>query len=277
MGSQTFLADVRKIGTGDLFRLSTGPEDEALRALALASRQLRLPLNQALNGAEALDAEAPDRPALDRLSRSLYQMLRVVLNMSDAWQNVPRTMELQDVSAVLQEVFDRSRALLQEVGIGLHFVNLPQGILSYCDSAMLERAVCNLLSNAAKQTPAGQPIEASLVQRGAKLYLTVRNSGSAECSAAGAFSRFLREPGLEDPGNGLGLGLHLVRSAASAHGGTVLLQPVPGGGMTVTMSLALRQKTDHLRAPMLRIDYAGERNHELIEFADLLPPDLYKP
>lgn len=281
VGSCAYVASAERLGSGALFLLCAEQEDEELKALALASQQLRLPLNQALSGTDALFDGLDDgaKKQLARVNRSLYQLLRIVLNMSDAYQSCTRNIELQDVSAVLQEVFDRSEVLFGQVGVRLEFTNLPQGILSYCDAAMLERAACNLLSNALGRVSAGDTVEASLTRRNAKLYLTVKNPGgqNSRPAAPGVFSRFLREPGLEDGRSGLGLGLRLVQAAAAAHGGTVLMEPLPDGGMQVTLSLAIRQKRDTLRSSPLRIDYAGERDHELIEFAQLLPSDLYMP
>ena len=31
-----------------------------------------------------------------------------------------------------------------------------------------------------------------------------------------------------------------------------------------------------LRSPVLRVDYAGEQDHTLVELSDCLPADLYK-
>ena len=280
-GSRAYVATAERMGGGALFLLSAEQEDEELRALALASQQLRLPLNQALTGTEALLGAADDaaRQQLAGVNRSLYQLLRIVLNMSDAYASCARNTELQDVSAVVQEVMDRSEVLFARVGVRLEFTNLPQGILSCCDAAMLERAVCNLLSNALARVCPGDTVAASLTRRNARLYFTVKNPGGEKAlpAAPGAFSRFLREPGLENSRNGLGLGLRLVQAAAAAHGGTVLMEPMPDGGMQVTMSLAIRQTGDTLRSSPLRIDYAGERDHELIEFSQLLPSDLYMP
>ena len=283
VGGVRFCADVERLEDGDLFLLSCESEDTELRSLALAAQQLRLPLNQILSTADLLfprlsaDAPQADRQQLAALNRSLCQMLRIVLNMSDAHSSLRPRMELQDITAVLQEIFDQSSLLLQEAGVTLRFENLPQQLLCLIDSGCIERAVYNLLSNALKHSAPGSTIAASLTCRGARLYLIVADSGTGALSPAApaAFSRFLREPGIEDCRNGLGLGLRLVQSAALSHGGTVLMEPLPDGGMRVTMSLAIRQNADELRTSPLRIDYAGERNHALIELSDSLPGSLY--
>lgn len=284
IGTTNCRASVERIEDGDLFVLSPDSVEEDMRALALAAQQLRLPLNQAMNAADELlpklsETNSETEQYYCAINHSLYQMLRIVLNMSDAYQHTSPQMELQDISAVMQEVFAQCIPLCQATGVTLRFQNLPQSIYSLADSALLERAVYNLISNALKHVCPGSTIEASLTRRSARLYLTVSNPGTSHSApaAAGAFSRFLREPGIEDSRNGLGLGMRLVQSAAIAHNGTVLMEPQKDGGMRVTMSIAIRQNSDSLRSPRLRIDYAGERNHALIELSDLLPGQLYGP
>jgi hypothetical protein len=68
----------------------------------------------------------------------------------------------------------------------------------------------------------------------------------------------------------------LIRSAAAAHGGTVLMEHPEGMGARITMSLAIRQTSGQLRSNVLMVDYAGERDHGLIELAESLPARLYE-
>ena len=66
-------------------------------------------------------------------------------------------------------------------------------------------------------------------------------------------------------------------SAAAAHGGAVLIDQPEGWGTRVTLTIALRRETaEVLRSPIMRIDYAGERDHALTELSDCLPVSLYK-
>ena len=112
------------------------------------------------------------------------------------------------------------------------------------------------------------------------LHLQVLDSGSgiAQQIRSSIFHRYLRQPGIEDSRWGLGLGMVLIRSAAASHGGTVLIDSPTGAGTRVTMTLAIRQRTEAaLRSPILRVDYAGERDHGLIELSDSLPAALYEP
>ena len=68
----------------------------------------------------------------------------------------------------------------------------------------------------------------------------------------------------------------LVRSAAAAHGGAVLIDQPAGCGTRVTLTLALRKnEPGMLRSPVMRVDYTGERDHALVELSDCLPAELY--
>ena len=68
----------------------------------------------------------------------------------------------------------------------------------------------------------------------------------------------------------------LIRSTAAVHGGTVLVDHPDGVGTRITISFAIRQGKATLRSPRMRIDYAGERDHALVELSDVLPAHLYR-
>ena len=270
-----------------IFVLEQESDQAELQSMALAARELREPLASVMTVADRLFpmvSTADNDAAQDqiaRINRGLFQMLRVISNMSDAARYTKESssqFEVQNVKAVFQEVFDKASALVGQTDVELRFQNLEQDVYSLVDTEKLERAVYNLLSNAVKFTPRGGYIEAKLVRRGSKLYLTVQDSGSGvDPKVRGnVYSRYLRQPGVEDGRFGIGLGMVLIRSAAAAHGGTVLMEHPEGLGARITMTLTIRQSSGTLRSNILKVDYAGERDHGLIELAESLPSKLYE-
>lgn len=285
LGNTQWDASVMRLGGSDLFALDLEEQDAALRSLSLAAQELRMSLSQVMSISDQLlpalhaDVKSKTGQQAARLNRALHQLLRLVGNMSDAAHpGLPR-MELRDIAAVMQEIVDHAAPLCAGAGVTLSFENHPVSVYSMVDHQQLERAVYNLLSNALKRTIPGGTVAVRLRQRGNTIHLTVEDAGvgSDPALSPGTLSRFLREPSLEDTKNGLGLGLKLVRSIAAAHQGVLLLNRTADGGFRATVSLPIRQDAGTLRSPVMRIDYAGERDHGLIELSEFLPPEWYFP
>jgi two-component system sensor histidine kinase MprB len=100
-------------------------------------------------------------------------------------------------------------------------------------AASLERAVLNLVDNAAKFSPGGR-VEVSL--KNGELTVRDHGPGLAEEELPHVFERFWRSPSARGlPGSGLGLAI--VAQAVSEAGGEVRLTNAPGGGAVATMDL----------------------------------------
>lgn len=98
----------------------------------------------------------------------------------------------------------------------------------------LERAVTNVLDNAAKWSPAGGTVRVAL-QHGT---LTVDDEGPGigEADIPHVFDRFYRSPESRSmPGSGLGLSI--VRQVAERHAGTVSAGRAPSGGARLELRL----------------------------------------
>ena len=284
--SQQVCASVSRINGCDIFVLEEDTEPQ-LQALALAAQSLRTPLANAMNAtAQLLDTEDPQAlEQVGRINRDLYQMLRLLCNMSDASRYTdpqPTKRTVRNICSILDEVFDKASALAEQAGIKVRFRGLSECIDCLVDEEKLERAVYNLISNAISFSSKGDTVDAQLIRRGKRLYLTVEDSGTGiPASLRGnLFSRYLRQPGLEDSRCGIGLGMSIVRGAAMAHGGTVLMEQPAGKGTRITMTLAIEKYTGtDVRSPLpflSAFDYAGGLDHGLVELSQHLPPQLYQ-
>ena len=287
LAGQPWGASVTRVGDYRIFLLEEEYERSELQALALAARELRGPLADIMTTADRVfpaavreDAGAQEQIAL--LNRGLFKMLRIISNMSDADRSSIGTFqgETLDVGAFLESVFAKAGALVSHARLQLSYEGLREPVYSLINPEKLERAVLNILSNAIKFTPAGGNIDAKLIRRGKMLYLTVQDSGSGipENLRGNVYTRYLRQPAVEEGRLGIGLGMVIVRGAASQHGGTVLIDHPRDQGTRVTMTLAIRQNKDPMvRSRIQGIDYAGGRDHGLIELSDCLPWEAYDP
>lgn len=120
-------------------------------------------------------------------------------------------------------------------------VEAPDGVYVSVDYAQLLRVFCNLVGNALKHSPAGSRI--SLVaEQGpgcARLRVIDRGSGMSAAVASRAFERsFQGAEGLAQ-GDGIGLGLSIVKTLVERNGGQVSLTSSPGHGTEATVTLPL--------------------------------------
>lgn len=285
LSSCPYHTSVRRLGDCDLFVIDHEAEQAELQAMALAATELREPISDIMAVTDLLfpSGEVPNDPAtqlhLARMNRRLSQLNRMLSNMSYAIQytgNTPARMSCQDVCAVIAEVFEHAQTLVATTGIQLTYSGPREAIPCMIAAERLERAIYNILSNSMKHCAPGDSIVAKLYRRDNKLYLSIQDSGSGipDHILSNVFTRFRRAPSLDS--SGLGLGLVLVRGAAAAHGGTVLIDQPTDGGTRVTLSIAIKKPTGSVvRSPLLNADYTGEHDHGLTELSDVLPLSLY--
>ena len=150
--------------------------DSARQALALAAQQLRQPLNTVYTIADLL----PNSKHSDQINQGLNQMHRIICNMSDLARYENRNYlqtEATNLTALFSEVVEKAQTLLDKAGLHLQYAALPQVVTGMADREMLERAIHNLISNAAKFSPPDGVIQAKLVLRGDLLQFTVTDQG----------------------------------------------------------------------------------------------------
>jgi len=270
-----------------LFLLESPKDCPELRAMALVAQELRLPLNGMINLTDelipAVLQDAPDsKQQLSQLNKNLHQLLRIVGNMSDAYNYSILTdpiLETENLTAFFREHFEKISALLEATNIRFRY-DLPQKeILAPINKEILSKAVYNLVSNAVKFTPADGQIIATIRADRKKLTFDLRNTGCVPAEMQrNPFHRFLRQPGIEDGRYGIGLGMELICAAANIHRGTVLMHPYSDNGVAFTMTISLREDAPcRVRSSVLKFDSLGGMDLGLIQLSDALPANLYSP
>ncbi len=106
------------------------------------------------------------------------------------------------------------------------------------DKGLLERAVANIVENAVKYAPEGEPVKVSASALGERVELRVvdRGPGVPDTAKDRIFAPFQRY-GDAPRGAGVGLGLAVARGFAEAMGGTLAAEDTPGGGLTMVLTL----------------------------------------
>ncbi|MFF3207601.1 ATP-binding protein [Streptomyces sp. NPDC002962] len=214
-----------------------------------AAHELRTPLTSLLANATVLHRVTELSPdSRDRLLDDVQHETRelghlvdelVELALAGGREEAEAPVDLAEVARrAARRVYRRTGRLVHVDADDSVVLGRPQG---------LERAVGNLLENAAKFDADGEePIEVH-VRRGA---VTVhdRGPGIAAADARRVFDRFYRADGARGlPGSGLGLAI--VHDVAEAHGGSVSAGPRPGGGAAVGFTVSPSRLRQASRPP----------------------------
>ncbi len=267
-------ATVTRTPDGDIFVLDTRFSNDALQAMALAAQHLRNQLGSVM-------AQAADSPQNGGVMKGLYRLQRMLCNMSDIplYRSKSAPAETLELGSVVYEIVEKAAALLEDAQYRVEYRGIQDLLFTTGDREMIERAVFNLLSNAAKYAPKGSTLRVSLVKKERVALISVEDSGTGIDTGlyATLFSRYMREPSISGGQDGIGLGMALVQTVAAYHGGTVLVTKPASGGTKVTLSLSLRTPKDvSFRSPIVSFtDYAGGNDHGLLELSDVLPPKSY--
>ena len=216
--------------------------------IAGVSHDLRTPLTTIKALAHSL-GEAGHRDALvieeeaDRLNRLVADLLDLSRLNAGAMPLRPEINTAEDlVGAALRRVagtVDTGRIRVVGTGQSLGDSSADRVLLGRFDFVQSLRALVNLIENAHKYSPPGEPIELSVARTGDHIRIQVadRGPGIDEKERTRIFEPFYRAPDVPPDTGGAGLGLAIARRLATEQGGDVLYEPRRGGGSVFTLSL----------------------------------------
>ena len=214
--------------------------DRQRQLVADAGHELRTPLTSLRTNLDLL-AQADQRGGLSERARTelledvrfqIDELTTLIGDLVELARDEPMTVTPEPVE--LAEVAERAVDRVRRRASSLHFdVRLePWWLLG--EPQALERAITNLLDNAAKWSPPLGVVTVTL-DRGT-LFVADQGSGIAEEDLPHVFDRFYRSPESRTmPGSGLGLAI--VRRVAERHGGSVRAGHAPGGGAAFWLEL----------------------------------------
>jgi two-component system sensor histidine kinase MprB len=207
--------------------------------VADASHELRTPLTSLRTNLEVLaQADRLDEPTRRQLSIDLVgqieEMTGLVGDIVELARDQERPLETEDVRLDLLVADTIARVARHHPSVQfqpqLHettVIGAPQRI---------DRAVTNLLDNAAKWSPSGEAVEVTV--EGGSVEVRDHGPGIPPADLSHIFDRFYRAATARGtPGSGLGLAI--VRQVAETHGGSVTAENADGGGALLRLTLQL--------------------------------------
>jgi len=156
-----------------------------------------------------------------------------------------------------EEIVASTLVACRRRGLARHLqVDVPNDLpLIRCDATLLERVLSNLIENAFKHSPPGTAVTLAARVDGDALVVTVTDNGPGIPAALReqVFDPFFRHGDKA----GTGLGLTICRGIVEAHGGSIQLDAMPGGGTAASFRIPLPAESP--RIPQDLVSAGGEK------------------
>jgi len=242
------LAPITVEGDDEIARLATAfnqmlaslaaSRDRQRRLVADAGHELRTPLTSLRTNIDLLTQAGSSLPddaraeLMDDVRAQLEELTTLVGDLVELARDDPPTAVIGTLE--LHEVLDQAVARVRRRAPGLTYSVTADPWYVEGDAAAVERALTNLLDNAAKWSPPGGTITVTL--HNGMVVVDDEGTGISDADLPHVFERFYRSTDSRSmPGSGLGLAI--VAQVAERHAGTVEAGPSPSGGTRMTFRL----------------------------------------
>lgn len=248
LGSLVSISIDRAEALEGVARSEAARESDRLRTALLDSitHELRTPLTAIKASATALISTEGISPAnrremltvideeSDRLNHLIAQAVQMV-------QLDSREIHMEFAPQSVAELIENAGQTSASAITGHPFeVRLPEQLPRVlADSTWIERVLGNLLENAAKYSPVGQPIIVSAEPHAETVAISIadRGAGIEPIEQELIFDKFYRGQSQRYRVSGTGMGLAICRAIVEAHHGTISVASQPGQGSVFTFTL----------------------------------------
>lgn len=219
--------------------------------LAVLGHELRNPLAPITTAVQLMALKGDDKTAKERriIERQLAHVTRLVDDLLDVSRITSGRLEIRRepvrLGQVLTQVVEAIGPLLHQRTLSLALDPGMDEVWISGDEVRLAQVFNNLLANAIKFTPTGGSIRVRAGVSGSQARVEIEDTGVglSRVELERIFDVFYQAPQSSDRARGgLGLGLTIVRSLVTMHGGTVAAASAgPGQGTCITVRLPVTQ------------------------------------
>lgn len=219
--------------------------------MAMLGHELRNPLAPILTALDLMAMRDPSAFRRERevIARQVKHLVHLVDDLLDVSRITGGKIELCreriEIAEVVLRAVETASPLLEHKAHELIVNVASDGLAVDGDPTRLTQVVANLLTNAAKYTPARGTITVTGERRGSSVILRVRDTGIgiSQDMLSRVFELFAQErQAIDRSQGGLGLGLAIVKSLVSMHDGTCTARS-EGVGRGSEFELALPAST----------------------------------
>ena len=201
------------------------------------SHELRSPLTTLTTSVSIMESrrdELPERAqaALDLLAADVQRFSSLVEDLLEISRFDAGAAHLILETVRISELVIQAVGASSEQDVPVHISAEAAGAAVRVDKRRLVRVIANLMSNAERYAGGVIAVEVDLVDHDVRIAVTDAGPGVDPADRERVFERFARgteAAGRRGSGEGVGLGLALVREHINLHGGRVWVEPGPDG------------------------------------------------
>lgn len=220
------------------------------RFLAVLAHELRNPLAVLASGLNILE-RAKEGVDADQIRMTMRQNIAHVTRLVDDLLDINRIergkislkKEMVRLDRILPAALDLAQPAIEAANHRLQVEMPGEAITLEADPARLIQIISNIVGNAARYTPQGGEIEVRVASSDGFAVIEIADNGIGipPEQQARIFDMFEQsDNGLGVVGDGLGIGLALVKQLVELHGGEIRLQTSqPGEGSTFEVKLPI--------------------------------------
>ncbi|MDP7149652.1 MAG: PAS domain S-box protein [Paracoccaceae bacterium] len=172
-----------------------------------------------------------------------------------------------DICAAIQESVELNNGYARQHDVYFKLTAPIEPVMCRADKGRLQQVFSNLMSNAAKFSDKGMPIDISVTVEGDEAVVAVRDYGAGipETARPTIFNRFTQaDSSTERHKGGTGLGLSISKAIVNTHDGSIGFEDAEGGGTRF-----------YVRLPLLSTNQRSALDQSELHVADTRPkPNL---
>ncbi|MEP7188029.1 MAG: ATP-binding protein [Roseiflexaceae bacterium] len=218
--------------------------------ITTVSHELRTPLTSIrgslglLAGGAAGDISHAAKKMVDIAYKNSERLTRLVNDILDIERIEGGKLAFQmislDLTQLVEHALEANSGYGEQFGITFALTGIVPGAYVQGDADRLTQVLTNLLSNAAKFSPAGGTVEVAVTRQDRQLCVSVSDHGPGVPAAfrARIFGKFAQADSSTSRQNGgVGLGLSIAKAIIERHGGRIDYTSEPGQGATFFVDL----------------------------------------
>ncbi|MBJ3761286.1 nitrate- and nitrite sensing domain-containing protein [Maribius pontilimi] len=219
--------------------------------VSTVSHELRTPLTSVSSAVGMLHGQARDGGdqmqlrLLDIASTNCRRLLTLINDLLDVDRlsqgGVTLSMEREDIGLIVEGALSELEPYARDLGVTIRFTRPDRAYFSRTDKDRVTQVLANLISNAAKFSPAGSQVDLKLDHADTdmiRVSVTDRGPGISDAFASQIFGRFKQQDGsISRSHGGSGIGLHISHGLIEQLGGDIGFHNNEGGGATFWFTL----------------------------------------